>query len=75
MSTSFKSRYPDFAMIEYQIRQAHAERSLYIATTLADGIMAAVRGIARLFAPKPAARRQSGRILVKATVPGHTARI
>jgi hypothetical protein len=47
---SFQERYPDFASIEYQIRQAHAERSLYIATALANGIVKLVRGTKQLFA-------------------------
>jgi hypothetical protein len=52
--TSFQERYPDFAGIEYQIRQAHAERSLYIATLLANGIVKVARGIGGLFATAPA---------------------
>ena len=69
MSSSFKKDYPDFASIEYQIRQAHAERSVAIATAFADGIIAVVRGVARLFAAKPAtglakapAARQAARV-------------
>ena len=65
MSSSFKKQYPDYASIEYQIRQAHAERSLYIATVIADGIVALVRGTGRLFA-RPAA--------VKANAKAHAAR-
>ena len=64
MSTRFQKQYPDFASIEYYIRQAHAERSLYIATAIADGIVAAVRGIGRLLGNTPDARK----LRVKATV-------
>ncbi|HEX5128346.1 MAG TPA: hypothetical protein VFV90_01310 [Usitatibacter sp.] len=59
--SSFKTRYPEFASIEYQIRQAHAERALAIATRIADGIAAVTRGTGRLFAkgqgPKATATR------------------
>ena len=56
MSSNFQKQYPDFASIEYQIRQAHAERSLYIATAIADGILSLVRGAGRLFARPQAAK-------------------
>ena len=65
MSTNFQKNYPDFASIEYQIRQAHAERSLYIATAVADGILALVRGTGRLFA-KPAAPKTEPVRIVRA---------
>ena len=62
MRTSFQERYPDFASIEYQIRQAHAERSLYIATALANGIVKLVRGTKQLLsAPTAAKATISGR--------------
>ena len=68
MST-FKSRYPDFASIEYQIRQAHAERSVAVAMAFADGIIAVTRGISRLFAPRPAAKGQfAGKVSVRTQV-------
>ena len=73
--SSFKTRYPDFASIEYQIRQAHAERSVAIATAFADGIVAVVRGIARLFAPRAAERAPNGHVVVKATVARPVARV
>jgi hypothetical protein len=53
--SSFKKRYPDFASIETQIRRAHAERQVAIATAFADGIIAGVRGISRLFSAPTAA--------------------
>jgi len=65
---NFQKRYPDFASIEAQIRQAHAERSVAIAAALANGIVATFRGIARLFATPPAARRAQARGLAKAPV-------
>ena len=44
-----RNNYPDFAAIENHIRAARAERSVYIATLLADGIERIVRGTRRLF--------------------------
>ena len=73
--SNFKKEYPDFASIEVQIRQAHAERSVAIATAFADGIVAVVRGIGRLFAPRPAARARNGAVVVKASVPQQAARV
>jgi hypothetical protein len=67
MRTSFQDRYPDFASVEYQIRQAHAERSLYIATAIANGIFAVIRGAKGLFA--------SAQTPAKATVPHNAARV
>lgn len=72
MSSSFKTRYPDFASIEYQIRQAHAERSVAIATAFADGIIAVVRGIGRLAASLVQPRTVAG---AKAPAQRQTARI
>jgi hypothetical protein len=72
---SFKTRYPDFVSIEQQIRRAHAERQVAIASALADGIMATVRGIGQLFAPKAVTRSAQGGVLVKATVGRQAARI
>jgi len=73
---SFKSRYPDFAAIERQVRQARAERAVAIATACADAIMAAVRGLKRLAATAaPALKRGSkGALVVKASVPRPAAR-
>jgi hypothetical protein len=62
--SSFRNEYPDFASIEHHIRQAHAERTVAIATAVANGIFAAAHGIGRLFAKAPAA---------KASVPNRTA--
>jgi hypothetical protein len=45
---SFKDRYPEFAAIEHHIRRANAERSVYIAGVIAEGITAVVRGLRRL---------------------------
>lgn len=67
MSTRFSKQYPDFAAIEQQIRRAHAERQVAVATAFADGIFALVRNIGRIFADKPAARTASGRVPVKVT--------
>lgn len=73
---SFKSRYPDFAAIERQVRQARAERSVAIATACANAIMAAGRGLKRLAAAAaPALKRGSkGALIVKASVPRPAAR-
>jgi hypothetical protein len=68
MSNSFRKRYPDFADIEQHIRRAHAERQVAIATAFADGIVAAVRTIGRLFSDKSVARTAAGRVPIKATV-------
>ena len=65
---NFRKRYPDFASIEAQIRQAHAERSVAIAAALADGIVATFRGIARFLASPRAARSSQGRGVAKAPV-------
>ena len=73
--SSFKTQYPDFASIEHHIRQAHAERSVAIATGFADAIAAAIPAVARLLAAKPAARDAKGALLVKASVPNHAARV
>ena len=68
--SNFSKRYPDFASIEYKIRQAHAERSVAIAAALADAILGAVRGVRRLVAP--AAR--TAPVAVKAPVARKPAR-
>ena len=44
----FKTEYPEYASIEQHIRRARAERSVYIATMLANGILRLSRGIRRL---------------------------
>ena len=72
--SNFRKQYPDFASIEFQIRQAHAERSVAIATAFADGIVAVARGIGRWFAPKAAARARNGAVVVKASVERQAAR-
>ena len=71
--SNFRKQYPDFASIEFQIRQAHAERSVAIATAFADGIIAVVRGIGRLTAGlvQPA---RAGAVIAK-PAPRQTARI
>ena len=43
-SKSFKDQYPDFAAIEGHIRRARAERSVYIAMAITDGLVALGRG-------------------------------
>ena len=59
--SSFKKNYPDFASIEHHVRQAHAERSVYIATLVADAIVGVVSGAGRLIAGKPAAKPSAPR--------------
>ena len=44
----FKDKYPDFADIEIQIRQAHAERQVAIATAFAGAIFKLAGWIKRL---------------------------
>jgi len=73
--SSFKKRYPEFASIEQQVRRAHAERQVAIASAFANGIIAAVHGIGQLFAPKAVARSANGGVLVKARVAGQAARV
>ena len=45
----FKTRYPDFAAIETQIRHARAERSLYLAEIIAGALFAGWTTLRRLF--------------------------
>ena len=47
---SFKETYPDFAAVEGHIRRARAERSLYIAMAITNGLVALGRGFKRLAA-------------------------
>jgi hypothetical protein len=47
---SFANNYPEYKAIEHHIRRAHAERSVYIAHLLADGIVATGRGLKQLWA-------------------------
>ena len=61
MGSTFRKQYPDFASIEYHIRQAHAERSVYIATAIAEGLAALVRGTGRLFAKAGTSKAQAAR--------------
>jgi len=44
----FKDKYPDFAAIEDHIRRARAERSVAIATWLANAVLGLSGGIKRL---------------------------
>ena len=64
---SFKTRHPDFAAIEQHIRRAHAERAVTVAVAFADGILAAVGGLRRLFGAgrAPSSKRP---LVVKARV-------
>jgi len=45
---SFATQYPDFAAVEKQVRRAQAQRAVAIATMIADGISATIRGARRL---------------------------
>ena len=45
---SFKTDYPDYLAIEDHIRNAHAERSLAVATFIADAIDRIGRGLKKL---------------------------
>ena len=73
---SFKSRYPDFAAVERHVRQARAERAVFLATLCADAIIAATRGLQRLFsAGGPTLQRsRKGGLVVKASIPSPAAR-
>jgi hypothetical protein len=64
---SFKTRHPDFAAIEQHIRRAHAERAVTVATAFADGIVATVSGVRRLFGTAAAPAPKAG-LVVKARV-------
>ena len=44
-----KKDFPEFKAIESHIRKAHAERSVYIAHLLANGIERMVRGLRSVF--------------------------
>jgi hypothetical protein len=44
----FAAEYPDFAPVEKQVRLARAQRAVAIATMIADGITATLRGVRRL---------------------------
>jgi hypothetical protein len=44
----FATQYPDFAAVEKQVRRAQAQRAVAIATLIADGITATIRGVRRL---------------------------
>ena len=46
----FKTKYPEFAQVEDLIRKAQLERSVAIATWLADVVVSVGRGIKRLVA-------------------------
>ena len=71
---SFKQRHPDFAAIEQHIRRAQSERALYLAKLFADGIVAAVRGVQRLFGIGSAPTRRNGALVVKASLARPAAR-
>jgi hypothetical protein len=43
----FKTRYPDYALIEHHIRRAHAERSVAVAQAIVGVLMAMGRGLKR----------------------------
>ena len=73
--SNFRKNYPDFASIEHHIRQAHAERSVAIATGFADGIVAVLGAISRLVAGKQAPRARNGNLVVKASVERRAARV
>ena len=44
----FKDTYGDYAVIERQIKAAHAERAMVVGTLLAEGGLALVNGIRRI---------------------------
>ena len=73
--SNFSRQYPDFASIEHHVRQAHAERSVYIATVVADTIVGLAGALGRLIAGKSAQRSGKGALVVKASVPRETARV
>ena len=70
----FKQRHPDFAAIEQHIRRAQSERALYLAKLFADGIVAAVHGVQRLFGIGSAPTRRNGTLVVKASIAGPASR-
>ena len=44
---NIKQKYPDFAAVEAHIRAARAERAVYLAAAIVDGIQITVRGLKR----------------------------
>jgi hypothetical protein len=62
----FSKQYPDFAMIEADIRRARAERAVYLADLIARAIVAVTRGVQRAVEATAASmesdRRQRARI-------------
>ena len=64
---SFRKQHPDFAAIEQHIRRAHAERAVTIATAFADGILATLASVRRLFGAAGAPARKAP-LVVKARV-------
>jgi len=44
----FKTRYPEYASVQEYVRQAHAERSIYLAHLLAELLDRAFRGLKRV---------------------------
>ena len=66
---SLKDKYPEFAPIEQHIRRARAERTVYLATLIADAVVGIVGGMRRLLpaaAPAPRAPRGPKPLVVKA---------
>jgi hypothetical protein len=64
--SSFGKRYPDFATVEQHIRRAQAQRAVFIATLIADGIAAVVQALRRLVGTAPAAAQRAKPLVVKA---------
>lgn len=45
---SFRNEYPEYSAIEEHIRRAHAERSVAIASMIANAVAAVARGLRQL---------------------------
>ena len=61
---SFKTQYPEYAPIEQHIRKAHAERSVAIATAIANALVAVINLFRGKSRPASASRKRSGKPLV-----------
>jgi hypothetical protein len=68
MKSRFSKQYPEFASIEKHIRRAHAERSVAIATWIAEAILGAAGAVRKLVSRAPAPARR-GRLVVRVSAP------
>lgn len=55
----FKTEFPDYAAVEKLVRRARAERSVYLADTIANAVLAAWNSVKWLADLRPARLRAS----------------